>query len=349
MGSVALVLFVLMVLVFIVEFVELNRRAANRDAATFGVVVEMALLRLPFMAHKILPFAVLFGGMLSFARLTRSNELVVTRASGVSVWQFLLPALSVTITVGVLVVTVINPLSSAMVYRFEQVEAKFLRGKPSLLAVSPSGLWLREGVGNEKIVIHALGVSRDNVELRDVIIFIYEGDDRFVERIDADTAQLAEGHWQLVNALVSQPNVPTKHFPQYRLKTELTVNSIHESFAAPESISFSSLPSFIEDLEKAGFSAIRHRLHFNAILSGPLLMCAMVLIAATFSLRFTRQGKTGFYVVGGLLAGFLLYFLSDVVFALGLSGSIPVVMAAWTPAVVSTFLGLAMLLHLEDG
>ena len=48
-------------------------------------------------------------------------------------------------------------------------------------------------------------------------------------------------------------------------------------------------------------------------------------------------------------AGILLYVLSDVVFALGLSGKIPVVLAAWTPAGVSSLLGLAMLFHLEDG
>ena len=148
---------------------------------------------------------------------------------------------------------------------------------------------------------------------------------------------------------MSQPDLPTEHFAEYYLETELTIDSIRESFAAPESVSFWALPGFIEALEEAGFSAVRHRLHWNAILSSPLLLCAMVLIAATFSLRLIRQGKAGLVVVGGLITGFLLYFLSDVVFALGLSGSIPVVMAAWTPATVSTLLGLAMILHLEDG
>jgi len=49
------------------------------------------------------------------------------------------------------------------------------------------------------------------------------------------------------------------------------------------------------------------------------------------------------------LTGFVLYFFSDVVFALGLSDSIPVALAAWTPSGVATLLGLTTLLHLEDG
>ena len=54
-------------------------------------------------------------------------------------------------------------------------------------------------------------------------------------------------------------------------------------------------------------------------------------------------------VAGGVFTGFVLYFFSDLVFALGLSDSIPVTLAAWTPSGVATLLGIAMLLHLEDG
>ena len=101
-------------------------------------------------------------------------------------------------------------------------------------------------------------------------------------------------------------------------------------------------------LEDSGFSSVKHRLHWHSLLAVPLLLCAMVLIAATFSLRFTRRG-TWVLVLGGLLTGFLLYFVSDLVLALGLSGKLPPVLAAWTPAVIFTLLGVAGLFHLEDG
>ena len=55
------------------------------------------------------------------------------------------------------------------------------------------------------------------------------------------------------------------------------------------------------------------------------------------------------WICAGLFFGFFLYFMSDLVFALGLSSRIPEVLAAWTPATVTTLLGVASLLHLEDG
>ena len=78
-------------------------------------------------------------------------------------------------------------------------------------------------------------------------------------------------------------------------------------------------------------------------------MCAMVLIAATFTLRHARRGTPVHVIASGVMTGFLLYFITDVIYALGISESVPVTLAAWTPSGVATMLGLAMLFHLEDG
>ncbi len=345
----AYVLAALVGLLFLVDVVELLRRASGHDDATFRIVLQMSLLHVLPMTQKVIPFAVLFGGMLALTRLTRSNELVVARAAGVSVWQFLLPGLLLAIVIGGLSVAVFNPLASATSWRYEQMDNEYLRGRPSLLAVPSSGLWLREGRKDGQTVIHAQSLSQPDMELRDVMIIINEGADRFVRRIDAETAKLREGYWDLQNVLVSAPDRPSEIFTEYRLETKLTLDQIQEGFAPPETMSFWELPGFIATLEEAGFSALRHRLHWHSLLAVPLLLCAMVLIAATFSLRLTRLGGAGLLILGGLLVGFLLYFVTDVVLALGLSSKIPVVLAAWSPAGVFTMLGLAMLFHLEDG
>ena len=224
-----------------------------------------------------------------------------------------------------------------------------MRGQTSLLAVSSSGLWLREAGSAGQTVIHALRISQEDMALHDTTFYLYEGADQFAKRIDAETATLEDGYWDLKNVLISAPNLITEARDSFRLETTMTINQIQESFAPPETMSFWDLPGFIRTLEAAGFSATKHRIYWHSILATPMLLCAMVLIAATFSLRLTRRGGTGLLVVGGLFTGFLLFFLTDVVLALGMSGSIPVILAAWAPAGIFTLLGLAMLLHLEDG
>ena len=78
-------------------------------------------------------------------------------------------------------------------------------------------------------------------------------------------------------------------------------------------------------------------------------MAGTVLVAAVFSLRQPRRGRIGLLVAAGILSGFLLHFFTDVIFAFGSAGTLPVMLAAWSPAIVVSMIGAALLLHLEDG
>jgi len=347
--SFAAILLGLTVLVFVFESVELLRRATSKAQIPIGFILQLAVLKLPVTVQKMLPFAVLFGAMATFVRLTRSSELVVARSAGVSAWQFLFPTLAGGAFIGILTLGAFNPLAAAMASNYESLEAKFLRGRASLLAVSSTGFWLRQADTQGQSVIHALRVSQQGVELYDVIVFLYGGQDKFVGRIDARSARLEDGAWHLNDALITAPDRPPVRRVEHRLDTTLTLSQIQDSFASPQTLSFWAIPRFIQTLEDAGFSALRHRLHWHSLLSLPLLLVAMVLIAASFSLRLTRRGGTGLLVAGGAVLGFVFFFFSDVVLALGLSGSLPVPLAAWTPAGVMLLVGVATVLHLEDG
>lgn len=336
-------------IILLFDTIELMRRAATKPDATFAIVFKMALFKLPNMSQLLVPFAMLFGSMLAFWRLTRSNELVVARAAGVSVWQFLIPPIMVALILGGFKVGIYNPFASAMLTRYDQLESTYLRGQPSTLAVSGAGLWLREVKPQGQTIVHAIRVAPTRNGLDDVIFFQFEGRDRFIGRIDAASAELLPGHWDVTHAWLTGPEKAPQLVEKLTLPTDLTWEKIEDSFAPPESLSIWDLPGFISALEAAGFSAVRHRLHFQAQLAGPLLLCAMVLIAATFSLRPNRRGGTGYLVLAGVTAGFVLYVATDLVSALGLSARIPVLLAAWSPAGICTLLGIATLLHLEDG
>ena len=108
-------------LVALFDLIELLRRAATRQDVTFGLVAQIAALRLPFVAMQILPFAILLGGITAFWRLTRSSELIVARAAGISVWGFLSGPVVVAVLLGTVATTIISPLSAAMLARAERL------------------------------------------------------------------------------------------------------------------------------------------------------------------------------------------------------------------------------------
>ncbi len=336
-------------IVLTVDMIELLRRASSRPDASFWMVGQLAILKLPQTAQEFLPFAVLFGCVMAFWRLTRTSELVVARSLGVSVWQFMLPAIAVALAVGLFKVALFNQFAAITFARYEVLEARIFRGGVQQMSVSPSGLWLRQSTAEGSAILHAQSVSRDLRILQRVMVLRYDRSNAFVARLDAGTAELMDGYWQLRGTFEALNGQPSRRIGPMQLPTDFTPEKIQDSFARPETMSFWALPGFIDMLERAGFSAVRHRLYWQEQLALPILLCAMVLIAATVSLRPQRRGGVGQTVAIGIAAGFLLYFLSDVVYALGLSARIPVPLAAWAPAAVSTFLGLALLLHQEDG
>ncbi|MGI9450128.1 MAG: LptF/LptG family permease, partial [Geminicoccaceae bacterium] len=217
------------------------------------------------------------------------------------------------------------------------------------VTVSLGGLWLRQQSNEGELLLHARQMIRTPPKLSNVTVFFFDEQKRFTARADAETANLELGYWNMVKPIYAVKDGSARLMDSMKIPTDLTLNRIQESFEAPETTSFWDLPDFIASLEAVGFSAREHRLYWHRLVALPFLLAAMLLIGATFSLRLVRRGGTGILVTGGLITGFGFYILSDVIFALGLSGRLPPQMAAWTPAGIAILLGVTTLLHLEDG
>jgi lipopolysaccharide export system permease protein len=346
-------------LVALFDLIELLRRAATRPEANFVLVSQIAALRIPYVAMQILPFAVLLGGIIAFWRLTRFSELVVARAAGISAWGFLAGPVLVALLLGLGASTAISPLSSAMLARAERLDQIYLRNVGGITALAGGRLWLRQaddGLQPQGVAIISGRpmATRDlrpgeALRLAEVTVWRLSAEDRPLARIEAASALLQPGRWRFEGAVVFGAERVASAPQNIDFPTELTPERIENSFATPDTLSLWALPEFIKILEDAGFSAIRHRLHFQSLLALPLLAIAMALLAAGFSMRSARRGGVARMIAGGVSAGFALFVLDKITGEFGEAGTLPVVLAAWAPAGAGFLLAAALLLHLEDG
>ncbi len=333
---------------FIINTIEIMRRAAANPDVQLGLILQMAALSLPEYLQKILPFGVLFGAIYTCWKLNKTHELVVIRASGISAWQFLFPMIVAAMLFGVFATAVLNPVSAIFAVKYEQLQNTYLRVQSSLVAVLRTGIWLRQPTAGGYALVHSSTFDPVEWKLSDVIVLFFDKDDNFVRRIDSPLAYLKDGYWEIRQALVNDRNGTSRRAVE-KLKTELTARKIEESFAAPETISFWRIPEYVRIMEDAGFPATRLSIQFQSLLAQPFFFIAMVLLAATFSLRPPRIGGTGVLIALGVAVGFFVFFMESMLNAFGISQKIPAYLAAWTPAVVSLLLGTTALLHLEDG
>ena len=340
---------IVLAIILVLDMVELLRRAGSKPDITLGLILEMSLLKLPQTGQQVFPFVILFAGMFTFWRLTRSNELIVARAVGVSVWQFLTPVLIAAALIGVAKVALINPVGAIFIAKYDQLEERYLKLRASPLDVTRAGLWLRQESDDGYVFIHAESVRPEKLELADVSVFSFDRAGEFQSRADAKLAKLGAGRWELPAAIIHRRERPGQTVEMHYVPTTINMATIEESFAPPDTISFWALPRFIATLEATGFAAVRHRIHYQTLLAQPFMLCAMVLFAAAFSLRMTRRGGALQMVSGGVATGFVVFLATDIVRTLGLSEVIPVPLAAWSPAGAALLVAVAVLLHQEDG
>ena len=353
LGHVALLLVILLGIVYLFDTVELLRRAAKFEDVPASLVLQMSFLKLPEVGQVLFPFVILFSAMYTIWQLTKRSELTIVRASGFSVWQFLAPILLVSMALGFAHMMVINPLSSIFLSKYETMEQRYLSREDSQIAFFREGLWLRQAYEDENgkgyVIVHAPRITQQDWVLQTPTGLFFNAADEFVRRIDAREAVLKPGHWEFHEAVLHSTAHERTEGKAYTLPTKLTPQDVEESFASPEAMSFWRLPAHIQTLENAGFSAERLRVQHQNLLSQPLMLAAMVLLAAMVSMRLPRMNGGMFLLGIGVFCGFAVFFFTSYVQALGAGGQIPVILAAWSPAVISLLIGLSVLMRLEDG
>jgi lipopolysaccharide export system permease protein len=342
-------LLALLGVIYLFDTVELMRRAGKIGEVPLPIILQMGLLKLPEVGQMLLPFAILFGAMFTFWQMTRRYELIVVRAAGYSCWQFLTPIIGVALTIGLLHITVINPLSALLLGRFQQMENTYLTRQDNQIALFKEGLWLRQGTESGYVILHAAKVEQPSWKLKNVMALFFANDDGFLKRLDAGMASLEEGEWLFQEVTVTSPDAQPLKESVYILPTELTVADIEESFSSAAAMSFWKLPGHIRTLENTGFDASPLKVYYQNLLSQPLMFAAMVLLAASVSMRPPRSRGILNYFAAGILIGFVIFFMSSFLQALGASHQVPVILAAWAPALISLLLGLTVMMNLEDG
>ena len=343
------VFFLMLLLIFFIDFIEVMRIGSKKDGVSASTLVMISALRVPIFAEIALPFAVLFGTMSAFLGLSRSSELTIVRGAGLSVWQFLQPAVAVAFVFGVLAVTVYNPLASAAKAESERIMTELFDANKSFTSAKGTGSWLRQEGLDGPTILHAKSAANLGLTLGGVTLLQFDLNNRFYEQVQSNKAELRHGYWRLENAIAQGAGEAPRHYDEYFVSTYLTPAQIMDSLGSVETLSFWQLPGFIDFAKKAGIPSTRYELQYALFFTKPILLAAMVLIAATSSLKPFRFGKIQTMVLAGLSGGFGFFIFSEFSRKVGATGMVPVTVAAWGPALVALLLSATVLLYQEDG
>ncbi|HVY19574.1 MAG TPA: LptF/LptG family permease [Bauldia sp.] len=349
---VAAIFMLAFLLTALVTYFELFTRALQGEASAGLLLALSALLKVPSLVEDALPFAVLYGSIAAFVIANRRLEVVVARAAGVSAWQFLLPACSVGLIAGIIATGLYNPEAATLRSWSNTLQSQLFTARSQPIE-APDGngpTWTRQQADDgTSSIIGSVQSFDGGLGLVGVTAYAFDANGHFKERIDAPKAHFHDGGWTLQDATVTAVSSNPKRVSSYELASNLSANEVKRTFLQIDSVSFWSLRELSASARHAGISSDRYDLQYNVLLARPILLLAMVLIAANVSLRFSRSRDLGRVIITGVAVGFMLYVVMKIASDLGSGGVVPPLLAAWLPAVVATLVGITVLLHLEDG
>lgn len=353
--ALVMILLLLLALVYTLDTLELLRRFSDRGQTVLQIL-GLGLLKLPQIGRTLIPFGVLFAALFIFWRLTRTQELIIVRSVGVSAWRFLAPVVILTALFGTLQITIVNPISSAALSRYLELESQVLSGR-AVPTRTEQGVFMRERTRAGFVILGIEEYDPAAGNLKGISLSFFDSDGNpSQEKVRAPRGQLRErpgagNDWVFEEAWYSDGNGPARRIGAVRVPTQITLQEVREQLSAPPTgtVSMWQLIDRLQENEEEDFARQRLRLELHTLLAKPLLYVATVLIAAAFTVRNPRQAKPLRLVALGLITCFALYFLNDLATTLGLAGQVPALMAAWSPAVIAFGVGLSLLLFSEEG
>ena len=345
----------LIILIFFIDLIELFRRSSNKIGvnhllkADFIDLVGMASLKIIGNIQKILPFAALIGSIACFNQWRKKNYYVISKASGISLWKILSPILVSFFFVGLFSIMVLNPFSTLMNKKYENLQTLFF-GKANIQEFSfdTKGFWIKHVSGKRNLIINANRIDEKTNALFEINIFEYDDKKIFQKKIKAKKGKFTSNKLLLYSVQSINENYQVRNLKKFSYSIDFDSSQLNVATKKPDKIFLLDFPYYLLKMKSYGLNISKHLIHFFKLICQPFLIISMILLSASLMLRSSERKVEVGIVSLSLVVGFSLYFIGDFIFALGFSEKIPPLLAGFGPTLIGLFSGCYLISDIDE-
>jgi LPS export ABC transporter permease LptF/LPS export ABC transporter permease LptG len=312
-------------------------------------IVQYFLYLACYLFYQLAPLAALVAVLVTLGVMTKNNELVAFKASGLSLYRIALPLLlgGIFLAASLLVLD-----DTYLPYANQRQDAlrNQIKGRPAQTYYQPNRQW-----------IFGEGAKIYNYELFDPDRELFGGLNVF--EVNPATFEIrrriyaARAHWDAQEGVWILESGWIRDFDHGQLTayTPFLANGLKELNEPPSyfnrevrqsyQMTWWELQRYIGDLRQAGFDVARLSVQLQKKISFPLVAPIIILLAIPFSILVGTRGAVGGLALGVGIA-IVYWAASALTEAMGAVGQLPPLLAAWAPDTVFGFLGLYFFLKM---
>ena len=311
-----------------------------------NVPLILSALFVPSMIYNMFPFVILLSGIWFFLKIRKTDEIVTMKVSGMSNFSVIMVPSIVSIILGIFFIMLVNPITSALVKKYESIRGSYETQQFEYLAtVNTNGIWIKEKNFGKNYIIKASNLNEQYLINLTIYEFSYSND--FVKRIEAKSADISSLNWKLKDAKIIDKDgkIISENINSLPYTSRYDINKIRSLYSNLDTISFWNLENEIQLLEDRGYSTREMRTKFQRSLAFPFFLLSMVLLSGVFTLGSRSKENNWAYIFIAIITSVLIFYFNDFSAALGKTEKLPIEVSVWMPIAIIFIFGTVGLIH----
>ena len=303
-----------------------------KGQATAREVGRLLVYLTPQFVYFVIPIAALLSVLVTFGLLSRNSELTVMKACGVSLYRASLSVILLSLGLSAVIFGLEQRILAQANRRAEIIDSK-IRGRTPKVFDALNRQWI---VGHQGAIYQLSYFDPERDEIARLTIY-QPGPNPWslAGAVTSERARFGREGWTGQNVRVGDFSTPTPKwtsFPERPLALE-TPEYFESEQPIAEMMTVGELRRYVDELSASGLNVVDLAVELQHKLAFPFVTLVMTLLAIPFGVSTGRRGAL--YAVGlGIVLALSYWIVTSLFVALGKSGLLAPVLAAWSPNIL---------------
>ncbi|MBI5603011.1 MAG: LPS export ABC transporter permease LptG [Deltaproteobacteria bacterium] len=338
------------IFVFIYLLVDVMEKLDDFNAAGVApdLIIRFFIFTIPNIIKQMIPVAILMGTQLTFGFLSKNNQIIAFKSSGINMIRLSFPIILLSFTATVLILIlgeILVPFTNARASEIWNYRVKKMEPRAVLLQEK---IWYK---GDQAIYTFNKFNFKDQTA-EGAILYFFDPKFKLQFRLDAEKVSWKNGTWIFMNGLSQsfQPggSYSSQPFTEKTVVLPETPEDFRYQEKHSEEMTYPELKAYIQKVQKEGYEATRYIVEKHIRLAFPVVCIVMALFGISLALRKEKGIGISQGIVGSLLVAFVYWIFFGLSRSLGISGIFPPLWAAWSANILFLFIGSYLLLNIRQ-